>query len=344
MCPEAPRSPIFIVGAHKSGTSLLRSLLDGHSELSVLPREPHFFERSGLDVRYPLRRTKPAHTSHEEFGRRVAGELAAEGEATNPYSDSPDWHGYDPRRFLEDWQATVTTDLRSRYSAYLVALWAAAAAGPARGRFVDKSTEYLEFVPTLRSWFPDARFLHMVRNPYANLIGIRRYHAKMGGVPRLRASVRSIALSFDAARAYSAQIHGYHVVKLEDLIASTEETMRDVATTLAVPFTASLLTPTISGMPWTGNSVDDVRLPEVRQEPTRSWQQELHPLDVGLINAAIAPDSTLGYERLDTSTAKHRWRASLPGETVPVWAADRVVYLLRRTATKPPRITEIAPS
>lgn len=39
--------PVFVLGSRKSGTSLLRSLLDGAEGLFVVPCETHFFQRTG---------------------------------------------------------------------------------------------------------------------------------------------------------------------------------------------------------------------------------------------------------------------------------------------------------
>jgi hypothetical protein len=36
------QSPVFICGVHRSGTTLMRDLLDGHPVLSVLPSEGSF--------------------------------------------------------------------------------------------------------------------------------------------------------------------------------------------------------------------------------------------------------------------------------------------------------------
>ena len=65
--------PIFLLGSHKSGTSLLRSLLDGHPDLDVLPREAHFFPTHGyasgysvgvrVDPEVPLR-PSPSEIAH----------------------------------------------------------------------------------------------------------------------------------------------------------------------------------------------------------------------------------------------------------------------------------------
>lgn len=46
---------IFILGAHKSGTSLVRSLLDGHPDLNVVPIELHFLRHLGVESQNLLR-------------------------------------------------------------------------------------------------------------------------------------------------------------------------------------------------------------------------------------------------------------------------------------------------
>ena len=47
--------PIFILGAHKSGTSYLRALLDGHPDLYVVPLEAHYFQHLGFNIENYIR-------------------------------------------------------------------------------------------------------------------------------------------------------------------------------------------------------------------------------------------------------------------------------------------------
>ena len=59
------QKPIFIFGPHKSGTSLLRSLLDGHPDLFSIPIESHVFSGMGMGIRYEKKKQNdsqwPAH-------------------------------------------------------------------------------------------------------------------------------------------------------------------------------------------------------------------------------------------------------------------------------------------
>ena len=61
--------PVFILGSHKSGTSLLRSLLDSHPKLYIIPFETHFIASLGRWVQYSYRRQKP--NENFEFSEKL---------------------------------------------------------------------------------------------------------------------------------------------------------------------------------------------------------------------------------------------------------------------------------
>ena len=91
-------NPVFICGAPRSGTTLLSNLLDGHSELLVLPSETHilqyfkayqgearktFFLRDYLDSSDILIYASPAYQEEENryeialYGAGAAMDLSA---------------------------------------------------------------------------------------------------------------------------------------------------------------------------------------------------------------------------------------------------------------------------
>jgi hypothetical protein len=51
--------PIFIAGTHKSGTSLIRSLFDGHSNIYSIPMETHYFQLNKFWVDNEYRKQNP---------------------------------------------------------------------------------------------------------------------------------------------------------------------------------------------------------------------------------------------------------------------------------------------
>ena len=64
-------NPIFILGCHKSGTTLLRNLLDGHKDLFAVPTETHFLANIGYWVKYSYRKQLPFKLSIEESKQRL---------------------------------------------------------------------------------------------------------------------------------------------------------------------------------------------------------------------------------------------------------------------------------
>jgi hypothetical protein len=320
------RAPIFLLGSHKSGASLLRSLLDGHPELFCIPLETHFFQHSGHWVDYPLRRSWP-----RAMDRNAA--RAALVAAVREYQEKPDrtgdavlagridlallraaleagsW-GKPPERF-----ATVADALHHALSG---------AALPEGLRVVEKSVEHAEFAPHLRRMFPDARFVHVVRSPYASLVATRRAKARRGH-PYLGRIARSLRSSFLHLDRNTALLDGYLVLRYEDLVRAPAEAMARVAEFLGIEFCDSLLAPTLLGKPWRGNSTGGHAFRGVSTRPVDAWRREIRPHEIWLVNQLLGPaPQRWGYPRLEVG----RTAALLParGETPLVWLRNRALF------------------
>lgn len=76
MGDERVESPIFILGCHKSRTSLLRALFDGHDDLFVVPFETHFFQRTGHVIDYAFRKSAARRLSVEEASSLERGNFS----------------------------------------------------------------------------------------------------------------------------------------------------------------------------------------------------------------------------------------------------------------------------
>jgi hypothetical protein len=297
-------APVFVLGIHKSGTSLLRSLLDGTPELAVLPREPHFFERAGLGVSYPLRPSPPSDLGEEAFLDRVTTALRRELTDGNPYSDSPDFSGYDADVFLSAGWRDGPDTLAGRYERYAEALWWTITHRPLGDqRVVDKSTEYLEFAHLLATLFPDASFVQVVRNPYAVLVSYRSYRLKhTGSYPDLRVVGQALAYSAYWQFRNVATIPAYQLVRYEDLVSRPTESMHQTADALGLPFSACMTTPTLLGRHWEGNSTADGRFTGVSTSRLDSWRTAITDAEIRAVNKAL-PESLfalLGYEHVPT--------------------------------------------
>lgn len=122
-------SPIFIIGVPRSGTTLLRVLLDSHPHIACGPETPW------LCAHHPA----------------TVGSLVE-------YM-SEDRHGY-AKNFdgtREEVFAAARVFVDSLLSAY--------ARRKGKRRWAEKTPENLRFLPFLRELFPDARIIHLRRNP-----------------------------------------------------------------------------------------------------------------------------------------------------------------------------------
>ena len=140
MTPHLAEPPIFVVGAGRSGTTLVRSLLEAHPRLAVTP-ETHFLA--------------------------IWGQRAAEGfEAA--------WAGYlASRRFAEldvspeRCRAILETSPERTAPAALAAILAAYAEARGRPRVGEKTPGHWRWAGELLEWFPGARVVVTRRDPRA---------------------------------------------------------------------------------------------------------------------------------------------------------------------------------
>jgi hypothetical protein len=317
--------PVIILGIHKSGTSLVRSLLDGAPGLAVLPRETHFFERLGFGVAYPLRPAAPAPSTEADFLRRVSSALEEEPSDTNQFSDSAGFPGYDLRRFLDSWPNGVgsTGDL---YRRYIETLWLSASGTDVGSRrIVDKCVTYLEYGELLMNLFPGANLVQVVRNPYATLVAYRRYRVQFDGVyPDLRRIGQALAYSYYWMSRLRRVVSSFTVIRYEELVSEPARVMQAVAGSIDVPYVESMLHPTLLAAPWSGNSTSGAAFAGISQERLEAWRREIAPAEAYSVNRAL-PETfwdEMGYEPLQVT----RRRALRPtrGEHLRAYLAARV--------------------
>jgi protein-tyrosine sulfotransferase len=323
------RAPIFLLGSHKSGTSLLRSLLDGHEQLVVFPKETDFFQSTGHWVDYALRRSLPVASDRAGALEGLIRNIETYSRAIDdPYSDSPGFAGYDLDRFVSYVKSAAPATGRELFEAYAGGL-SYSLLGDALAdqvRIVDKSVVYAEYARVLRSMFPDCLFVHIVRDPYAAVVAIRKalvsrsrrwrpYYPPMGRV------AMALHNSYYYLVRNQAELDGYLVLKYEDLIEDTEGSMRHAAGFLGIDFAQSLLTPTCLGRQWEGNSTSGERFGGVSRAPLEAWRKSINHFEIELANRIAAQVvERYGYERVSRSRSI----------SMPVWGEGVRTYLHNR--------------
>jgi hypothetical protein len=210
--------PIYIGGATRSGKTLMRWLLASHSHVAVSRRAdmwPRFFGRYG-DL-----------ASAENFERcleAMLGRPQIAGLVTDP-------------------QQIRSAFVRGRptYGRLFALIQEQYAARCRKPRWGDQSALIERFARPVMRAYPDARILHMIRDPRDRheAVAARAGPFRPGSAGRSAASwLRSARL---ARRNSDQWPDNYRVVRYETLVSRPEETMREVCSFLGEDYEPDML-------------------------------------------------------------------------------------------------------
>lgn len=222
MSTSAFGGPLFIVGLPRSGTKLLRDLLNQNPRFSVPEAEtqfiPYFVRKYG---------TPPPFDEKDMFDS-FCGELQR----------STFFRYMKERGFTFNGDALAqATDVRDWSSIFEYVL---RSFGPRQDSrdviFGDKTPRYLEAMGLLKEIFPAARFLHIIRDPRdSSLSAWRAWGLHPYGVAqRWQESLQS-------HRSAGDRLGDYMEIRYEDLITNAEDTLRDVCGFLGCSFVPQML-------------------------------------------------------------------------------------------------------
>ena len=314
--------PVFILGAHKSGSSLLRNLLDGHPALFVVPYETHFFQMSHYWVDYRLRRARPPRLSPTQSIDEFIQLAERYNTITDSLSDSDLVGRFDMERMRSELANSQDQDGGALFLATMRAIHASLhgqALSPDL-RIVEKSVENAEFALDLKHMFPGAKFIHVLRNPYANLVSLRR-HVGRKGYPFLGPSLASLNNSYYHLYRNRRVLEDYLVISYEETLTQPEGTMRRVAAYLEIDYSEILLEPTSMGRAWKGNSSRGIHFSGISAENIDLWRKEINDLEINYITRTFRfLLDEYGYETLTESRSRF----------LPQQGESPRIYLLNR--------------
>jgi hypothetical protein len=205
----------FVVGVNRSGTTLLRLMLDAHPDLAI-PPETHFVP----DVIRKLRRQNASKrrawkliTSHPRFGD----------------------FGLDPDELLARIKATGPLDtgeiLRAFYGLY--------AERHGKLRWGDKTPRYMRAMPRIQRALPEARFIHLIRD--GRDVALSQADRAVAKPRPVGPSAARWRRRIEGARAQSRQVSGYLEVRYEDLVTDPEPVVRRICALCKLSFDPAML-------------------------------------------------------------------------------------------------------
>jgi len=246
--------PIFICGVHRSGTTLVRDLLDGHPALTVLPSEGSYLTNLEPRLRQMLPKERQVFMG-TEWLRRLANPINQPPYWTLGRS-SPEESPYElfVRQFLA-WWAVENQDLSSNTSfGPLLAVVLAYASGKGEitaDYWVDKTPTNELFLKKLWKEMPEARIIHLIRDPVAVFISRKRMEPFLN----IRTFLRDLQMSFRVAYEQSRRNESrYLLLHYEDLCENPDIVTKRLAGFLEIDPIPILLCPTVAGKPSSANS------------------------------------------------------------------------------------------
>lgn len=193
--------PIFIVGAPRSGTTLMRSMIDAHPDIFCPAWE------TGLFV---------------HFDEMLNGDLLKVMRAEGPHFPLS-------RAELIDWVRRSAEDM--------MGLFAAKAGKP---RWAEKTPAHVYSMRLIAEAFPDCQFIHMIRNGYEVVRSLqnmpwapRQIHWSTSRWTSSIAAGRECGADLGSGR--------YVEVRYEDLTKRAEPSLRKVCEFLDEPFAEQML-------------------------------------------------------------------------------------------------------
>jgi hypothetical protein len=287
------RAPVpFIVGVGRSGTTMLRLMLDAHPDLAI-PPETHFVPEliDAIDGGATPVQAVETMTEVRQWG---------------------DLHT-DPADVVEAWQKLGAFEagpaLRSFYEIY--------AERQGKPRYGEKTPAYVKNMRKIEGTLPEARFIHVIRD--GRDVALSRWKRTLGD--KEPAPAAQVAEGWQRrirrAQKQGSKLNHYLELRYEDLVTETEPNLRKIAEFIELDWDPVMLTyyehaaermsemardlPATDGKP-TRPGEERMQAHAMTQEPPDPsamyrWKEKMSPEDVVAFDAAAGELlGELGYE------------------------------------------------
>lgn len=270
--------PVFVTGYQRSGTTLLGTVMDRHPNLAI-------FVESFFIPKYQMVRWLYSPLSRVDNAVRLAKAIVDE-----PSSQL---------NKLEVCEDRIRALKNPSYGDVVHALLSEWAASRGKARWGDKSPGYITRLPLLLEVFPNARFVHIIRDGRDVFLSVKR----LGWMD----DAGKVGLEWDRAirqaQAFGADPQyrdSYHELRYEDLITRPEEVVQGICDFIDEPYSEELLSP--------GQRADQIQQlkdwPKVHDKIDSSnvarWREKMSAEELTLFESAAAPLLTdMGYPPSD---------------------------------------------
>jgi Sulfotransferase family len=211
---DVPAPAPFVCGVTRSGTTLIRLMLDAHPDLAI-PGETHFLPKL-------IKRCERGRVSADELADLITG-----------HKRWGDFH-LDAEALREHLRAlrpvTAADAIRAFYLLY--------AGQQGKRRYGDKTPGYVREMLRIQRVLPEARFVHLIRDGR----DVSLSHLRMNWGPATVAESAQLWVErITKARHQAQRVRHYTEVRFEDVVADTEGCLRRICEFVELDFDPRML-------------------------------------------------------------------------------------------------------
>ena len=296
--------PLFVIGAPRSGTKLVRDIINQSPEVKIPVHETKlipYLLKLGEKGRLSTNRLESVIRKSEYFS-------AHENEAKPLDLDFLKSHDGDSAKLIK---SLILASHRAR--------------GISEPRVWGDKSPFAEFnIRVLAHHFPDAKFLHIVRDPRDATSSLKNMYPWRS----IRRFAHQWRRSIEHTRDYiSSQKIDYFMVRYEDLVSQTEKTMRGVCDFIGIGYIPEMQRPNrVTEFTGTARGADFVVGNNVGK-----YSSKLSEGNVRTIEAICSPElSLIGYEKVTDSPSKRMLGPTLAILMLGDYAREAIHVLRKR--------------
>jgi hypothetical protein len=263
-CGRPRREPIFVVGTPRSGTTLLGLLLNAHPDIAIMG-ELHFFDQI-----LPIRKQVPSLATNADLDTFSSHVRRTHAFQFLPYAE--ELLSATLQRLRRDRERTY-----ERFYQYAVDEFARRERVSIPG---EKTTSNVRYIDRIMRIFPNAKIVHIIRDPRAVAASLSRMRWASYGV-----LVNALKWKLDilGTQQYRDR-HTYREIQYEELVSQPCSSLKKLCEFLEVPYTDKMLeyhkmqAAYIKCEPWK----DGTRQP-ISKTNVAAWRQQLSVSQIHMI-------------------------------------------------------------
>ncbi|MCE2928428.1 MAG: sulfotransferase [Candidatus Caenarcaniphilales bacterium] len=273
------QKPIFIVGCPRSGTTILASLLNNHSQIASAT-EMHFFNYISKQKKY----------NWGKLDKQSLTMLLDESRIIDFCT-----HGnLDKNTLLDALLAAPSTDKKTIFTILANNF----IASKNKFRFCEKTPQHLLNVEEILNIFPDAKIIYLVRDGRDTVNSLMKMPWRPQGLlNNSRFWKQYVTIGTRLQNKYSSQPQSFKTIKYEDLLTLPKQTLKEICQFIELPYEESLSKQNENVFSEWEASWKHKASEELDSTRIGAWQKELSDQDQILINWHLSKSlKALGYD------------------------------------------------